>query len=197
MDCPSGFWCFQLKDFVNTLVLIVTIIAVYIGPIRAVQITRENDLERERTRRQIEIFSNLMKTRRVTLDPLHVMSLNLIEVEFHGSSTIIQAYRAYIDTLAKPVPSSQSSADQDMFRKDREDTFFNLLHAIGQHLKFSFDKRDLDKFSYVPQGWQNVEYEQQNFRQLAIELLLGRRALPVTQFNVAEVNKKFPPPPVA
>ena len=195
MDCQNGFWCFQLKDAINTLVLIVTLFAIYIGPIRAVKKTRDDDVSREKTRRQIEIFSNLMKTRRVTLDPLHVMSLNMIEVEFHGNEPIKIAYRAYIENLMRQIPESQDDSVQSAFRRDRDDVFFNLLHAIGQHLNFSFDKRDLEKFSYVPQGWHNIEFEQQNFRRLAVELLLGRRALPVTEFKTIDVNNKFPPPP--
>ena len=70
MDCQNGFWCFQLRDLINTLVLVATVAAIYLGPIRAVTITRDNDERREKRRREIEIFFNLMRTRRAILDPL-------------------------------------------------------------------------------------------------------------------------------
>ena len=195
MNCPDGFWCFQLKDYVNTLILIATVFAIYYGPIRAVTITRDNDERREKRRRELDIFSNLMKTRRVALDPVHVMSLNLIEVEFYRNEEIIKTYHAYIENLERSLPDNQPQTIIDQFLRDREDTFFNLIHAIGNHLKFSFDKRDLHRFSYVPQSWNDVDLEQRTFRRLVIELLSGRRPLFVKQFTANDANDKFPPPP--
>jgi hypothetical protein len=196
MECPNGFWCLQIKDVINTLVLIVTIFAIYRGPIKAVQVTRENDERREKIRRQFSIFSNLMKTRRMILDPVHVSSLNLVEVEFHEIPAIITAYRAYLDYLNKPQSSNQSPAELDSFFRERDDLLFDLIHAIGNSLGFSYDKRDLRKFSYAPQGWQDVETEQKAFRRLIIELLSGRRPLPIRTFTAADMNDKFPPPPI-
>jgi hypothetical protein len=195
MDCQNGFWCFQLRDFINTLVLFATIFAIYYGPIKAVKITRDNDERREKLRREFEIFSNLMKTRRMVLDPTHVTTLNLVDVEFYKNETIITAYRAYIENLQKFLPDNQPQHVIDQFLRDRDDAFFHLIHSIGQHLGFSFDKRDLQKFSYVPQGWQNVDVELQTFRRLTIEVLLGRRPLQVKQFTASDVDNKFPPPP--
>jgi len=106
MDCQNGFWSFQLRDFINTLVLCATIFAIYFGPIKAVKITRDNDERREKRRREFEIFSNLMKTRRMVLDPLHVTTLNLVDVEFYKNETIITAYRAYIENLQKFLPDN-------------------------------------------------------------------------------------------
>jgi hypothetical protein len=195
MSCPDGFWCFQLKDAINTIVLIFTIIAIYLGPIRAVAISRDNEALREAHRRKFSIFSNLMKTRRMILDPLHVSTLNIVEVEFHGDANIIKAYRAYLDYLNKPFPVNLSSAEADSFFRDRDDLLFDLIHAIGSGLNYAYDKRDLRKFSYAPQGWQNTETEQQTFRRLIIELLSGRRPLPIKNFIASDVNNKFPPPP--
>lgn len=195
MSCPDGFWCFQLKDAINTIVLIATIVAIYLGPIRAVTISRNNDELREARRRKLSIFSNLMKTRRAILDPLHVTSLNIVEVEFHGHTDIIKTYRAYLDYLNKPIPVNASSAETDSFFRERDDLLFDLIHAIGSQLGYSYDKRDLRKFSYAPQGWQNAEIEQQTFRRLIIELLSGRRPLPIKDFIASDANDKFPPPP--
>jgi hypothetical protein len=195
VSCPDGFWCFQLKDAINTIVLVATIVAIYLGPIRAVKISRDNDKLREAHRRKFSIFSNLMKTRRMILDPLHVSSLNIVEVEFHGHADIIRAYRAYLDYLNKPIQLNPSSPEADNFFRERDDLLFDLIHAIGGQLGYSYDKRDLRKFSYAPQGWQNVETEQQTFRRLIIELLSGRRPLPIKDFIASDVNDKFPPPP--
>jgi hypothetical protein len=134
-----------------------------------------------------------MKTRRVILDPVHVTSLNLVEVEFHNHATIIPAYRAYLNYLNRAVPANQTPEEAERFFGDRDDLLFDLIHAIGNHLGYGYDKRDLQKLSYAPQGWQNVENDQHLFRKLVIELLNGNRGLPVKPF--APPNDKFPPPP--
>jgi hypothetical protein len=191
----QGFWSLRFKDILDLLILLATIVAIYYGPIRAVQISRANDDRREKRRREFEIFSNLMKTRRMVLDPLHVVSLNLVEVEFFKNADVIAAYRSYIDNLNKRIPESEPQQVIDRYLSERDDAFYVLIHALGKHLDFSFDKRDLKKFSYVPQGWQNIELETQNLRRLVVELLLGRRYLPTKQFLATDISDKFPPPP--
>lgn len=193
MSCPDGFWCLQFRDYLQILVLVATIFAIYFGPIRAVQVSRRNDERNRKLERQFSIFSNLMKTRRVILDPLHVASLNLIDVEFHDHDEVIGAYRANIDHLNKVLPPR--GAELDKFINERDDLLFDLIHSIGLKLGYKYDKRDLKKFSYSPQGWQTVESEQQTFRQLVIEVLSGRRPLPVKNFVANDVLDKFPPPP--
>lgn len=62
-NCPDGFWCMQFKDWLNVAILIVTIIAIIVGPIAAVIVTRKHDVEREKLRRRHDIFNKLMMTR--------------------------------------------------------------------------------------------------------------------------------------
>lgn len=83
-ECSSGFWCFQLKDLINSLVLIVTVFAIIYGPVVAVKISRSQENLREKIRRQYDIFHNLIKTRRMVLAPDHVTALNLVQIEFYG-----------------------------------------------------------------------------------------------------------------
>ena len=117
----------------------------------------------------------------------------MIDVEFYDHEQIIRAYRAYMDHLNKALPAS--SADLNKFINERDDLLFDLIHAIGSTLGYKYDKRDLKKFSYSPQGWQTIESEQQTFRQLVIEVLSGRRPLPVKNFLANDVFEKYPPPP--
>ena len=46
MGPEHAFWFFQAKDLLNTGILIATIAAIWLGPIKAVQITRQHDEER-------------------------------------------------------------------------------------------------------------------------------------------------------
>jgi hypothetical protein len=172
-------------------VLAATIFAIFVGPIRAVQITRRNDSERVKHNRQYDIFYNLMRTRRIQLAPERVTALNLVQLEFYGKEKIISAYKSYISHLSLPVPNEEGGR----FLEDREDLFFDLIHEIGCELGYTLDKRELNKFSYSPQGWNIEQNEIQMFRRLMIQLLNGDRPLPITQF--AKAFDKFPPPPTS
>ena len=196
MACPDGFWCMQFKDWLNVLILIGTIIAIIVGPIAAVRITLRHDLRRELLRRKYETFHSLMKTRRVVLSAEHVTALNVIQTEFHDDERVIAAYKRYIDNLGVSAPTRGS--DNEAVRKfleNRNDVFNEMMFEIGRHLGFSLDKRELAKYSYAPQGWVNIEAEQNALRQLALELLQGKRPLPVAPFQLHPSASKFPPPP--
>jgi hypothetical protein len=196
MECPHGFWCMQFKDWLNVLVLLATIVAIILGPVFAVRISLQNEASRERTRRKYQTFHALMKTRRVTLAAEHVTALNVIQIEFHDDDRVISAYKKYIDNLAGPTLASNAHQDEiSRFIQTRDDVFIELIFEMGRHLGFNFDKRELAKYSYTPQGWINMEGEQNSIRSLALELLQGKRPLPVAPFQPPPSASKFPPPP--
>ncbi len=192
MECPDGFLCLQLKDVATILVLIATIVAIFYGPIRAVQITKTNEEKREKRKRQYSVFHTLMKTRRMSLAGEHVMALNLVQIEFYGQERIVAAYKRYMEHLSLPVPTP---ATEDAYFEERWDRFFELIHEIGLSLGYTLDKRELAKFAYVPVGWNNDEMEMRLFRQKVIQLLSGRAGIPVYEFKVTDFLGKFPPPP--
>ena len=59
-----------------------TVLAVLVGPVIAVLITRYFDNRRADEARKLDIFRTLMRTRRLPLHWDHVGALNLVEVEF-------------------------------------------------------------------------------------------------------------------
>jgi hypothetical protein len=187
-DNINYFWTFQFKDLLNLLILCATVFAIIWGPIKAVEISRKSDLSRDKKQRD-NIFYKLMKTRRIVLSSERIEALNLIQIEFFGKEKIIRSYKSYIQHLSEEVPIGNPQ-----FFEHREDIFFDLIHEIGLELGFNFDRRELNKFSYAPQGWFNEQDEIQHSRKLLVELLAGSRPLHVTQFTLK--NEKFPPPPV-
>jgi hypothetical protein len=186
----------QFKDWLTIFVLCATIFAIVWGPIKAVQITRDNDEEREKQRRQFEVFHALMKTRRFTLAADHVMALNLVQVEFYQHPRIDTAYRTYIALLHGKFPEP-GDPDAQRFFESKDDALYDLLHEIADELGYKYDKRDLRRLAYGPQGWQNDEDQQRAARVLLIELLSGKRAMPVIDFErlMRAAQGKFPPPP--
>jgi hypothetical protein len=180
-----------LKDWINIAILIATTIAIIAGPIVAVHLTRLVDENKERRARQFSVFHELMRTRKVKLSLEHVSALNVVQIEFYGCEKIVTAYQAYIQQLNSPLPREPEALDHRF--KEWDDTFFTMLNEMGLHLGYRLDKRDLERFSYAPQGWGNDEAQLRLFRQLVIEMLRGERAMPVTNFTGG--SNKFPPPP--
>lgn len=103
MNSEIGFWFVQFKDVLNGAILAATVFAIIWGPIKAVQITRQNDDERIKRERRFHVFYNLMKTRRMPLHPDHVMALNTVLVDFYGCEKIEKAYKEYIKLLNRPL----------------------------------------------------------------------------------------------
>ncbi|WP_075996533.1 DUF6680 family protein [Salaquimonas pukyongi] len=172
----------------------ITIIAILLGPIIAVLITRYQDARRANVQRKLDVFRSLMKTRKTALDHEHVGALNLIELEFYKHEKVVQAYRAYIDFRYEPEPNSGID-DLDRHNKRGENLLYDLLSEIGRSLGYTFDKDDLKRFSYSPQGWNDDQAIMRKNARLLNGLLEGKIALPITPMPPQQDNP-FPPPPI-
>jgi hypothetical protein len=150
------------------------------------------DAYTEKKRRKFELFRNLMQTRGIRLDPIHVAALNIIELELYSNKNVRSAFHRYIEHLSAPMPSVE---EQDRFFSQRSDLFMDLLHEIGNVVGYRFDRRELERRSYVPVGWDNDQTLVRRNAQLVNQLLTGERPLPVTNF-IARPNP-FPEPPQA
>lgn len=180
-----------LPFLVEAFLLLATIFAIIIGPVLAVKITRQLDAQREQTQRKYQVLSDLMRTRRARLDPLHVSALNLIELEFYHSKSIRNAYKAYARHLNSHF--SQENEQLDRHIREGDELFNDLLQAIAFELGYSFDKGDLERLSYLPQGLGRHYDNSMINAQLMRDVLEGRRALPITNF--ISNDRVFPPPP--
>src|SRR5262245_16724018 len=195
MGAEHNFWFIQFKDVVTILILVATVFAIVWGPIKAVQITRDNDEKREKRRRQFEVFHALMKTRRFVLAPDHVMALNLVQVEFYDHFRIDSAYRTYMAFLSSRFPDA-NDPQAERFHEQRNDALYDLLHAIADELGYHYDKRDLQRLAYGPLGWENDETQQRAMRNLLIDVLSGNKPMPVADWEkLVATRNKFPPPP--
>lgn len=153
--------------------------AVLAGPIIAVQLTRHLDNRREVRDRKLSIFKNLMATRSYVTSWVHVEALNRIDLEFDTNRPkereVIDAWKAYLDHL-----NSFNAMPVDQWITRRVDLFVDLLHKMALVLDYNFDKTHIKNSSYAPKAHGDLEAEQMQLRQMAIELLEGKRPLPVT-----------------
>ena len=164
----AGFWDMQLKDLANLAILIATIMAIYYGPIKAVKISRDNARVDGKRDRQLSVFHSLIKTRKFQLSPEHVTALNLVQLEFYGSDSVLKSYKNYMGLLNGAWPSIDDPNFQ-RFHDGVADALYELLHEIGLVLGFVMDRGELKRLAYGPAGWETEEAQQKAARGLVIE----------------------------
>ncbi len=195
----------KLLDYINIAILIVTIIAIIVGPIIAVCITRYFDDRREHRRRKFDIFHSLMRTRSMTFHPDHIMALNLIQVEFHKNDKVVQAYTTYLP-LFKQQSISDDAELPNNFSEQIENALFNLISEIGKDLGHNYDKMELKNLSHGVPEWLEDDQTVKSVWKMLKKLLDGEGELPVKlklsldqQSNENEEpqhrNRKHPPSP--
>jgi hypothetical protein len=154
----------------------VTVVAILLGPILAIQVSRFLEDYRERHQRREGIFKVLMATRATPLDSRHVEALNMIDIEFHGrdkkSLNVVGAWRDYLDHLT-------TSGSSEVWASKSRDLFVELLHKMAICLNYEFDKADIRKTSYFPTGLGQVQQLQQVIMSGLGEILSGQRGLPI------------------
>lgn len=160
---------------------IAVVIATIAGPILAVLVTRHIDRTRDRNRRREEVFRMLMRTRRATLSIDHVTALNMIEIEFYGVPAVLAAFKNLYEHFHNTGAPAQEWWDKRAKLQTR------LLTEMAKSLGYKLEQLDVLEGGYIPQGWNTTETEQQQMRQLLIELLSGKRSIPV--------RRGAPPPP--
>jgi hypothetical protein len=155
--------------------------AVLLGPIIAVQLTRFLDNKKEERERKLQVFKTLMATRAYTVSWDHVVALNRIDLEFDKDNkkekAVIEAWKAYLDLLGDKTMTPEQWAVK------RVDLLVELLHKMAQVLDYDFDKTHIKNSSYSPVAHGNIEDEQKVLRAGLIQVLEGKRPIPMTVVN--------------
>lgn len=173
-------------------VAVVNLIAIVVGPIAAVLITRLMDNRSETRSRRYQVFRDLMRTRAAKISPPHVDALNLVEIEFHNFPNVKQAWQRYMENLFTSAPGD--AGEQSNFFVRREQLFIKLIQEVANTLGLkSVDITDVMTNNYYPMGWQNEQQEQQQARQLLIQLLSGTKPLTVRMFDPQNWAGPYPP----
>jgi hypothetical protein len=164
---------------------VVTIVAILVGPIAALYIQSRLDLGREARNRKLSVFKTLMSFRATGLAPVFVQALNLIDVEFDGNNKkekdVRDAWKELLDLLNNYKTTLNAE------ERSRE-LKASLLQAMGKCLGYEFDKVQVKKGAYYPEGLVNTEQEQHAVRRGILDVLQGKRRIPIGVFE-----DRFPP----
>jgi hypothetical protein len=188
------------SQFTMKLYDVIMIAVVLLSPVIAVQVQKQIELLRERRGRKNWVFQTLMGTRAARLSADHVQALNMIDLVFYGSRTVLglrrskkeqrvlDAWKEYLDLLCTPFPA----ANPEPWIIQREELFVNLLFAISQDTGFVFDRVQLKKGAYSPQAHGEIEVEQTALRKSALEVFSGKRPIKVQVFQSGDGTNAQP-----
>jgi hypothetical protein len=153
----------------------IMILAVFLGPITAVQLTRFLDARTAAKQRKLDIFKTLMSTRQYTTNWDHVMTLNRIDLEFSSKNakgkSVVEAWKAYLDLL------NDKSMTPEQWGTKRLDLLVDLLHKMSIVLDYDFDKTHIKNSSYSPMAHGNIDTQQNAIRQGLLEVLEGKKTV--------------------
>ncbi|MGC8774403.1 MAG: DUF6680 family protein [Chlorobaculum sp.] len=169
----------------------VMIIAVLSGPLIAVQLTRYLDDRKEVRGRKLWVYKTLMATRAYTLSPQHVEALNRIDLEFSESNKhekkVLGYWRQYLDLLGdRNIPEEQWGVK-------RVELLVELLYQMGLALGYDHDKTQLKNGTYSPVAHGRIEEQQEAIRQGVMEVLQGKRVIPMIVTNLHLDSPPLPP----
>ena len=166
---------------------LLTILAILTAPIIALQIQKYIEDRKEIRERKMQIFRTLMATRATRLDVKHIEALNMIDIEFFKNKKITEAWKLLLDNFANYPKDTKDPNYQVQFNscvKESDNLFVNLLHEMAKSLNYTFGKVYLKRGIYIPKGQVNIIMDQEFIRHAFVEVLSGKRSIPIEISNV-------------
>ena len=174
----------------------ITVIAVILGPILAVQAQKILEEIRDKRRRRLDTFKTLMATRAERLSREHVRALNMIDIEFYGrrvggtrfqtrlEKSVTNAWKNYNQHLNE----RQAYASLEAWLKRSDELFTKLLYEMSQALHYDYDEVQLRRDCYRPEAHVTLENTQLSVLGGLQQVLNGERSIPmaVTYFPPME-----------
>lgn len=170
-----------------------TIVAVFLGPVLAVLTALHLEKRRAEKTRKWEIFRILMRTRRLSLSWDHVGALNLVEVEFVNHAAVISAWKKYLTKLGEELPPMEDSGRFHQSLQQREALLTELIHEIATVLGIKIPQLDILAGNYIPQRWNDDDWEQRLMRRGLINVLHGKASIRVRQAEQEQHPYPLPP----
>lgn len=170
-----------------TLTDILMILATGLSPVIAVQVTRFLDDRNEERGRKLRVFKTLMATRAYNVSPSHVEALNSIDLEFSATKVlekaVLDVWQQYLDHLGN------LQMEPSAWNIRRVDLLVELLYSMGKCVGYDFNKTQIKNGTYSPTVHGRIEDEQSRIRFMTLELLEGKRPLPMHVTNLPTPNQ--------
>jgi len=129
----------------------ITIIALFVGPLLAVGIQLFFEQRRKRLARQFELLDTLMAYRRNMTNIACVGAINRIDLVFYKFPSVRSRLKTLFDHMERErtLPDNEKAGGWDK----RADLFAELISEIANVCGYNFDHTVVKDNSYHPQGY--------------------------------------------
>ena len=162
------------------------IFALFAGPIAAVQVQKLIEMRTVKRTKKKQVFFQLMTTRGLTVSPEHIQALNSIDICFDGDRNVTVAWKALLDHFATNYPKDDDpnlSIKLTQCGEKAKELLADLLYEMGCSLGYKFDRVHLKRNVYVPRGQAEFLMEGEAIRKAFLDILNGKKSLPVKVIN--------------
>jgi hypothetical protein len=172
-------------EFKLSLNELLTLIAIFLGPIVALGVQRLLDRSRAAGDARLKIFHSLMSTRATQLDSRHVEALNMINVAFYGRKkkyrAVVLKWKEYHAHLNELVSNDHPNFESlfTIWRQKMDDFLVELLQVMAKAVGYEFDSVEVRKGVYHPIGHDTRDRENALLRTNLLDLLSGSSSLNV------------------
>jgi hypothetical protein len=126
-----------------------TLLGVIAGPIAAVVISLWVERRRRTREQRLQVLRTLLNTRHLPADPGWSGAINLVPVEFNDCSSVMEAWKAYIDCVRyEASPENVHTHYEEMIAKQT-----TLIFRITRELGFSLPESDIRSSAYASRGF--------------------------------------------
>ena len=176
---------------------VISILAIILGPIFAVQIQKLLETQRDKKQRRLTIFNTLMATRAERLNRDHVRALNMIDIEFYGrrlfwvryqtqrEKSVTNAWKNYNDHL-----NNRGESSLERWTSEGDALFTKLLYKMSISLGYEYDEVQLKRDCYRPQGHVGIDNAQLSVLLGLADVVNGARPLPIEIVQPPIIPKK-------
>ncbi|HEV2378940.1 MAG TPA: DUF6680 family protein [Terriglobia bacterium] len=173
---------------------IATIIAVFAGPVFAVQVEKYLERNRAAENRKLDVFRRLMVTRAAPLNVNHIDALNLIEAEYDprkaSDKMVLDRWHEYWDHLN--TRHGGTPAEETIWRDARASKMGDVLYEMSQYLDLGIDRSVLKRASYYPQYLETLEAENAAIRKALVEMYSRPLRVQIVEGDLAPRNPQQP-----
>ncbi len=175
----------------------IMILAILLSPIIPILLGIWIGRRIEKRNKKYFIFSTLMSLRRAPLAADFVRCLNMIDIEFAGSSSKLKAVRSawkeHRDHLNHYPGIEAGESLQKIWGDELDKLQSELLRRMGLALGYEFDITDIIRAAYIPQAHGDAENEWNTIRAHLSRIVSGNKPIPIRFLPIAgdEDNEKF------
>lgn len=156
----------------------ITILVIVLGPFLAVGVTRWSEKRRGDYAPRHDVFRGLMKTRKTWGNPEHAEALNVIEIEHHGRSVLLSAYKNLFACFERGLPRRDDESMKQPRTERHSHSLCSLRLAMSQGVGDQHGPFGLLRGGYSAMMRDQIEGFKDKIRNFFNRLYCGVQAAP-------------------